>query len=73
MNLLPKFRKTIMKYFKKTLGYGYRCSKCDRNARIIEAFVNDYAFDYVKFQCHKCKRIWGIEFKNNEIKELVIK
>jgi len=71
MNLLPKFRKTIMEYFKKTLGYGYHCSKCDRNARISEAFVNDFAFDYVKFQCPGCKKTWGIQFKNNEITELV--
>lgn len=71
MNLLPKFRKTVMVFFKKTLGYGYYCSKCNRNARISECFSHEYCFDYVKFQCPRCKRTWVIEFHNNEIRNLI--
>jgi len=71
MNLLPKFKEPIMVYFKKFLGYGHRCSNCDRTGKLIEAFVNEFSFDLVKFQCRGCKKCWVIEFKNNEIKNLV--
>ena len=71
MNLVPKYRKEIMKFFKKTLGYGYRCTICDRNARICEAFTLDDGFDYVTFRCPGCKGCWSMEFKNKEIGKLV--
>lgn len=70
MNLIPKFRKSIMCFFKKR-GYGYYCRKCRRNARISSAYADEHCFDYVSFRCPGCKRTWGIEFKNNEIKDLI--
>ena len=72
MNLVPKYRKTLMDFFKKTLGYGYYCRNCKRNARIIEAYADEHCFDYVNFRCSGCKKTWGIEFKNKEIKNLII-
>ena len=71
MNLIPKHRAKIMKYFKKTLGYGYRCVPCDRNARITQAFVNFGSDDSVQFICPGCRKSWQMVFKKCEITELV--
>lgn len=72
IELAPKIRKKIMDFFKKQLGYGYRCSNCDRNARIIEVSADEFAFDYVKFCCPGCHKRWILELHQNEIKDLVL-
>ena len=69
--LVPKIRKKIMSFFKKQLGYGYRCSKCDRNARIIQISTSEFGFDYVSFKCPGCHKTWGMEFKEKEIRKLL--
>jgi len=72
MNLLPKYRNAIMKYFKKKLGYGYYCRECKRNARILQAYINPFSSDMVMFRCPGCRKTWGMEFKNDEMKGIVI-
>ena len=69
MNLTPKFRKKVMDFFKKR-GYGYRCGKCDRNARITEVYTSAFGFDFVQFRCPGCKDRWVHELKNKEIRSL---
>ena len=64
-------RKDLMKWFAKIHGYGYRCNKCDRNARIIEVSTDKFCFDYVTFRCPGCHQNWGLEFKKKEIRSLL--
>lgn len=71
MKILPQIRKKIMNFFKKQLGYGYRCGSCDRNARITEAYCSETGFDYVSFKCPSCHKTWGIEFQKKEIRKLL--
>jgi len=72
LNLLPKHKKLITDYIKNKLTYGYKCSMCDENAIITCAYADKDCFDYVGFQCPKCKRRWGMEFKHGELKELIV-
>jgi len=72
IDLVPTIRKIIMNFFKKQLGYGYRCKSCDRNARITEVSCSESGFDYVSFKCPGCHDTWGMEFKENQIRKLMV-
>ena len=59
----------ILNYFLDNMGYGYRCVKCDRRAKIISSSIS--GFDYVDWECPKCKKHWGHEFHKKEIQRLL--
>jgi len=61
----------ILNYFLNVMGYGYRCAKCDRRAKIISVAVDQFAFNYVNWECPKCMKHWGHEFHKKEIWKLL--
>lgn len=62
----------ILNFFVNVLGYCYRCRTCDRRAKIISASASEFGFDYVSWECPKCMRCWGMEFKKKEIRKLLL-
>jgi len=61
----------ILNFFLHTLGYCYKCSTCDRRAKIISVKASKFGFDYVSWECPKCKKHWSMEFKEKQIRKLL--
>ena len=62
----------VLEFFLNVMGYGYRCVKCDRRAKIISVHADTHCFDYVNWECPSCKNHWNHEFHKKEIRKLLV-
>ena len=50
----------LWKFVKHELGYGYKCSKCHRQAKMN--YFGAGSYPVIGFFCDDCKVGWSIEF-----------
>lgn len=71
MSLLdkPTYQK-IMIYYKKHLGWGFKCFECKKQA-IIQTIHRTEVCDYVSWRCKHCKNTWIHEFDDLAISQVM--
>jgi len=59
-----KILQTLWKFVKDDLGYGYKCSKCNKQGRMNYFGAGSYPI--IGFFCDDCDVGWSIEFLKND-------
>jgi len=60
MTVKKKHLYKVWKFLKNELGYGYRCSKCHKQAKMNYFCGGEYPI--IGFFCNHCNQGWSIEF-----------
>ncbi len=64
MAVSKKILQTLWVFVKNELGYGYKCSTCNKQGRMNYFGAGSYPI--IGFFCDDCDFGWSIEFLNNE-------
>jgi len=64
MSVNKKILQTLWVFLKNELGYGYKCTKCNKQGRM--EYFNGGSYPIIGFYCDDCKFGWSIEFLDDD-------